>query len=120
MTAPMTTREFMGQLAANPYYDAMTAADIILPGRLNPARASWRAIVAVVADRRGVTVSEIMSRAKQRRIAYARFEAWAEIRENIPLASYPIIAEWFAVDHSTVLHGVRRWAEIRNFMEDNQ
>lgn len=100
----MTTLEYVESLKG-----AMINADVILPGRLNPASLPrWKAIVQDVSHSRGVPVAQLMGRSQVWAISHARFECWALIREKMGV-SYPTIARWWGVDHSSVMHGVRRW-----------
>lgn len=100
----MTTLEYVESLKG-----AMINADVILPGRLNRlAIPKWKAIVHDVANLRGIPVEKIMGKKRTKHIAHARFECWSHMREQLG-ASYPDIAFWFNIDHTSVLHGVRRW-----------
>jgi chromosomal replication initiator protein len=65
------------------------------------------ATVADVARRRGVTVKELRSDERNRRVAHARQEAMYELYAT-GLYSLPTIGTWFGGrDHTTVLHAVR-------------
>ena len=100
----MTTLEYVESLKG-----AMINADVILPGRFNPmAVPRWQAIVQDVSHKRGVAVAELMGRSQRFAVSHARFECWSLIREKLGV-SYPTIARWWGVDHSSVMHGVRRW-----------
>lgn len=78
-----------------------------------PARIS--ALVREIADREGLGVREILGPSRCRRVAFARFEVWWRLRnsngpERVP--SYPMIGRWFRRDHTTVIHGVRRYIQL--------
>ena len=74
---------------------------------ITPHRPFPGKIVAEVARARGLTVQEILTRTRKRRIAHARQEAMWELRQRTRL-SLPQIAERLNLkDHTTVLWGVR-------------
>lgn len=86
-------------------YGAMVTADTILPGRLQPQRVRISDIRDEVCMRRGVSLSEIMSRNRVHRIAHARQEVMWLAREAGK--STVEIGRFFGFDHTTVLHGCR-------------
>lgn len=108
----LTTRDVVDRMANDPFYEAMITAGFILPGRLKPRPNTWAAIIQTVAEKHGITVAEIMSKSRKRHIAWARFEAWAEIYDTIPGVSFPQIGEKFKADHSTVRTGILRYREL--------
>jgi chromosomal replication initiator protein len=80
-----------------------------------PDRAA--AILADVAAEHGVTVAEIIGPSRKPKIAYARFHAEAALRAltmaNGAPPSYPMIGRWLGGrDHTTIIHGCARWAQI--------
>ena len=72
-------------------------------------------IIAKVTDRFGISVEELKSKNKQRRIADARQICMYLIREMTDL-SLPRIGEIFNRDHTTVLHG---WRTISDNMAED-
>jgi chromosomal replication initiator protein len=87
---------------------------------------SPESIVAKVSERFGVSVEELKSKNKQRRIADARQVCMYLVREMTDL-SLPRIGEIFNRDHTTVLHGWRTIssamaedAEMRTLLADMQ
>lgn len=64
----------------------------------------WKEITAEVADRHGLSWSEILSRSHARRVAWPRQEAWALIWAQGHL-SLPAIGRRFDRHHTTILHG---------------
>lgn len=76
---------------------------------------SPESIIAKVTERYGITVEELKSKNKQRRIADARQICMYLIREMTDL-SLPRIGEIFNRDHTTVLHG---WRTISNSMAED-
>jgi hypothetical protein len=119
----MTPRDLLEYIAQRRYKKAskQRLADIMhlvardgLPGSvagdfpvpIMPTRV--RAIMTEVAAAHRVPLELFFVRTRIREITQARFEAMARIREEIPVASYHMIAKWFAVkDHTTVLHGIK-------------
>jgi len=90
-----------------------------------------RAIVLRHVLASGFLESEFMGRRKVRRgkfwkVAHARWACWAELRTlvfpNGKPPSTPQIAEWFGMDHSSVVYGLmepeRRAAKSRRGCED--
>ena len=87
---------------------------------------SPESIIAKVSDRFEVSVEELKSKNKQRRISDARQICMYLIREMTDL-SLPRIGELFNRDHTTVLHGYRAVStamaddlEIRSMLADMQ
>lgn len=71
-----------------------------------------RAIVDLIAERRGLKPSEILSRSRRRAVVYARQEVMYVARsirrdDGTPRYSFPDIGRRLGgFDHTTVLHGV--------------
>lgn len=68
-----------------------------------------RAVIEAVAAKHGVTMSDMLGRCVNRKAAWARQEAYVEIRARRPHLSLPSVGRLFGRDHSTVLHGIRRF-----------
>ncbi len=68
-----------------------------------------RTIAEAVAADRGVTLKGISERTRIPGIAWVRQDAMRAQREGTG-ASYPRIAAFWGMDHSTVIYGVRRSA----------
>lgn len=81
--------------------------DIIwLPGR----RVTAKEIISEVAQRRKLSVTELLSPSRKHVIAHARQEAMWEIHSRLG-RSLPWIAQTLHLkDHTTVLHGIRAHA----------
>lgn len=83
---------------------------------LLPGGARWREIVNEVAIARGMNASIILRGRRTELTCDARFECWYRMRTEIVIAgdpvSYPQIGKWFGKDHTTVLHGAKKWARI--------
>lgn len=73
----------------------------------DPVAATWKDITREVANRHGLTWSEIMGPSRHRQMAWARHEAWSLIWAQGRL-SLPQIGRRFDRDHTTVLSGIRR------------
>lgn len=75
-------------------------------------------ILMQVARDHDVSVKDLVSPSRYRRIAYARFDAMARLRavlgvDGKPRFSLPHIGQMLGGrDHTTVLNGLRRWQEI--------
>ena len=63
-------------------------------------------LIATVADRHGVTVSDIFGKTRKRHIVNARHEAMRLCAAR-PLSSKQI-GQLFRCDHTTVLHAIRK------------
>lgn len=75
-----------------------------------------REVTLLVAERRGLTASQIYANTAAHSIARARFEAfyllWSQTKTNGGWRySLPQIAAHFGMDHSSVLYGVRKHLE---------
>lgn len=80
-------------------------------------KAKMREIASSVAMDRGMTLEDLLSNSKVRRIAHARFIAWKEIydrrdKNGNRVFSLNQIGSYFGKDHTTVMHGIRRADEI--------
>lgn len=71
---------------------------------MTPREAIMRRLEAI-AERRGVPMSLIMSDRRYSKVARARWEMWAMLRDDG--WSLPRIAAFFDRDHTTVLHGIK-------------
>ncbi len=68
-------------------------------------------IISVAASVTGVSQQDLKGPSRKRSIAYPRFVAMKAVREATG-KSYPAIAEAFNRDHSTIITGVRKAAEV--------
>lgn len=82
-------------------------------------KSPWAAIVHDVAGKSGFGFVDLVKYGDRRTsINAARFECYYRIKTEVVMAdgnapSYPQIGKWFAGrDHTTIMHGVRRWAEM--------
>lgn len=72
-----------------------------------PPPATMRSLLNETARRHGMTVAELTSRKRTHVLAHARHEfMW--LARNVLHKSYPVIGTFLGMDHTTVLHGVRR------------
>lgn len=67
------------------------------------------AILSEVADRHGLTVSQLLGKRQDHAIAHPRQEAWWELRRRTTL-SLPQIGRKFGRCHTTIWSGVRAHA----------
>jgi chromosomal replication initiator protein len=77
------------------------------PAMSEPRRPAPAQIILEVARKRGVTVEEILSGSRVKRISHARQEVMAELRKRTRLSFPQIAAKLGLKDHSSVMHGVR-------------
>lgn len=75
-----------------------------------------REIISEVAERHGVTLGQIMSPIRTKKIAHARQEAQAALYDTLNddgtrRYSLPKIGRIFDRDHTSVLHAIRRVRE---------
>lgn len=82
----------------------MMQRDWLLP----PFKADGKTICAQVAARHKVPTQAILSKRRPRHIANARWEFWYLLRTELGW-SYPRIAAFTGHDHTSVMHGVRRY-----------
>lgn len=83
---------------------------VVLPQRMRPALGAWYAAVAFASDRTGVPPHEITSKSRVRARARARWLAFKWLRDKG--FSLPGIGAVAGVDHTTVIHGLRRLEEL--------
>jgi len=69
------------------------------------------AIIARVATAHSVTVAELLGPSHVRKLAYARWEAMAEIKAELG-DSLSAIGRLFNRDHTSVMHGLRKVAAL--------
>ena len=73
------------------------------------------AIVKQVADEHGFTVDQLCGPSPRHDLARARFDAWHRIRTEVRFRgtqpSLPQIGKWFGRDHTSILHGLRRYEQ---------
>jgi chromosomal replication initiation ATPase DnaA len=79
-------------------------------------RPTVRAIIEDVAREHRVNVDELLSKSHRRPLVHMRWEAMYRARVETG-RSYPEIARVFGLDHSTVHHGVRKFASMRKAAE---
>lgn len=103
-----------------PMADVLPLRPAVLTGFSFPA--GWRAetprqrrmwVIRQVASAHGVDVSELLGRCRDREVCLARWEAMATIRARFS-DSLLMIGRLFGRDHTSVMHGLRRFEEIRN------
>jgi chromosomal replication initiation ATPase DnaA len=73
---------------------------------------AWRPIVAAVAERHGLAVTDLVGPSRKQDICMARHEAMYVLRsvlteEDRPRWSLPAVGRMFNRDHTTILNGVR-------------
>lgn len=83
----------------------------VLDGPLPKGNDFMRLIVRQVAARHRMSVAEIMGVSRLAPIATARIEAYALIQASGRF-SYPRIGEFFNRDHTTILHGVKKYRAL--------
>ena len=91
----------------------MRSGPALTPGDLRRARK----VLSDVAEARGVTLVDMLGEDRVRPVAFARFEAMWRLRElRAPdgrrLFSLPRIGRLFGRDHTSVLHALRRHAQL--------
>ena len=85
------------------------------PFRERPTPDRVALAIGLAARAHGVSVREILGRRRTRKVSFARFEAMARIRAlnfNGRTPSLPQIGAWLGRDHTSVLNGLRRHAEL--------
>lgn len=83
---------------------------------LLPSNHEWQRIVNRVTLKTGVTFAQMVAN-WSRGIAWrAKTECWYSLRQEVDIAgrpmSYPMIGEKFHRDHTTIIHGAFRWADL--------
>ena len=74
-------------------------------------REGIRARTRRIAAREGLDLADLFGPCRKQHLAYARFEIWYECH-RLDGFSFPKIGEVFGRDHSTIIHGVRRWEAL--------
>lgn len=81
-----------------------------------PKRRTMKDIVQEVSQRHGVSVEEIMGSSTEQRVVRPRMEAYGIIRAELQ-HSFTMIGNFFGRDHTTILHGVRRYQAMKGAAE---
>lgn len=80
--------------------------------RTRTPRERRMAIIAEVAECHGLAVDDMTGTARTRDIVAARWEAMARIRTEFG-DTLPMIGRLFNRDHTTVVHGLKRYEEMQ-------
>lgn len=90
-----------------------------VPKSRRDPQTAWAAIVREVADAAGVNEKDLIENVRRsNRLSVVRFECYYRIKTEMTMPdgsapSYPLIGRWMGGrDHTTIMHGVRRWAEM--------
>lgn len=70
-----------------------------------------RRLVHETAQAHGVTFTDIMGKSRKQAVVRARWAAIAAVRQSRPMWSLPRIGAFFDLDHTSVLHALRRMSE---------
>lgn len=73
---------------------------------MRPRGPTMRKVISEVAERHGLTLTQLRDHCRTRSIAYVRQEAMYEARVRAG-KSLPMIGRYLNRDHTTVLYGVR-------------
>ena len=79
-----------------------------MPTKIRPSR--MRLLALQVADKHGLTVEDMRSECRKQRFGRARQEFYYRARTELA-RSYPQIGRFLNKDHSTVIHGLKKFAE---------
>lgn len=93
---------------------SMRVADIKPRITLSEPRSTADSIIKDVAQKHNMTVSQLMTRCRRRRFAWARHEAFNRLYLETRL-SLPSIAQMFDMHHTSVLWGI--WAHRKRTAE---
>jgi len=89
------------------YVADLTKGDFVLG---KPAKPTMTAIVNAVLERHeGISIKDVRSPGRKKKIVMARHEAIAAIRRIRPDLSLPAIGRFFNRDHTTILHAIRKF-----------
>ena len=77
-------------------------------GGVPSPRAIHLAVAADVAQKYGVSLQEVMSTSRLKKLVTARHAAWAEVARRFPWISSPQLARMFKRDHSTILYALHK------------
>jgi hypothetical protein len=72
---------------------------------------TMREIVKEVAEKHRLKENDLMTPSRRKNIIAARHEAFYRMRHELKMA-FPRIAAYFMMDHTTVIHGVRKHEEL--------
>lgn len=78
-----------------------------------PARRTAISIWEEVAAETGLTVELLKSHRRHPTISHARFKVWSRLQVECPHMSLPAIGKMSGHDHTSVLHGIRRYREMQ-------
>lgn len=81
------------------------------PPLVAPYRPQGHQILRQVAEKHGLSVSDLKGRSRYRAVVWPRQEAMYELHTRTPLSLSQIARLVGVSDHTTVMHGIRRHAE---------
>lgn len=121
MAAPAVKVEPVAEVAAEP--DRVTTKkrnaiirDIILMSEA-PGPFRWRHIVEEVIDKHGISFGQLIGRQRSRPLCAARFEAYYRLSQETTLSLPQIGRALGGKDHTSVLHGIRKYRERNGIQE---
>jgi len=71
-----------------------------------------QSVIAEIAAKHGLSYAEVADQTRKTKVVNARHEAMWVLRTQHK-RSFQFIGRFFKLDHTTVLHGVRRWERMR-------
>lgn len=74
-------------------------------------RPAWKIITEQMCRKHGITVAEILSPRRDKRLNLVRQEIWYRLTRETTM-SLPQIGRRFNRDHTSILHGVRKHAQL--------
>lgn len=72
-----------------------------------------RQILSEVSRKHEVQEWDVLGQSRQKKVHMARLELYYRVKQ-LPKWSYPRIGKLFRRDHSTIVHGVKRWMSLQN------
>lgn len=99
--------------------EAMEALAAVVDVPIVPVIPVWRLIAEEVCIKHGVNMNDLISHRREANIVKARYEAfWRCYRETS--MSLPQIGHRFDRDHTTVLHGLRKYRKMLDAIPSKQ
>ncbi|MEZ2220748.1 helix-turn-helix domain-containing protein [Rhizobium sp. RCC_161_2] len=103
------------------YRVSMSISSFSLSGSARPAsewggkvrRSIDSIVLEVLANYPGVSIANVQSSRRTRKVVKPRQEAMFEVFIQRPDLSLPMIGRWFRKDHTTIIHAVRKIEAMR-------
>jgi chromosomal replication initiation ATPase DnaA len=101
-------------IRVDPLHEPMNAEEFgrkIRRGEFPKSEANWRRLITKLAEEHGYTYEDVVGRSRKQKLSEARFSIYTYLNSKMKL-SVTRIGKLLQKDHTSVMHGVKRWKEM--------